>query len=201
MRLCGPEVFKHDFNDDNTLKTGSYQVFSKSNSNNIGTINNVPSDHQYIASNIPIFIAFSDYSNKNKLDKTNAGLKFHSINVENDNQSYVGNNAFSSPFEYNEKVLASYINHSFSFSKNRSLRLGLRSETTMIDYAFKSNQLEYTRKKDYTNLLYDMSYNWESGGWQHNISFRKQIFRPNYGSLNPFKILVATLLIRQEIQK
>ncbi|MDO5615430.1 MAG: outer membrane beta-barrel protein [Cruoricaptor ignavus] len=183
------EVLKHHFNDENTLKIGSYQIFNKNNSNNIGAINNVQSDHQYIATNIPIFIAFSDYSNKNKLGKTNAGIRFHSINVENDNQSYIGSNLFSSPFQYHEKVLASYINHSFSFSKNRSLRLGLRSETTMIDYSFKGNNLEYARKKDYTNLLYDVSYNWASGSWEHNISFRKQIIRPNYGSLNPFRTI------------
>lgn len=184
------EVFKHDFNDNNTLKVGSYQVFSKSFSDNIGVTNNVQSDHQKINSNIPIFITFLDYSNKNKWGKTNTGIKFHRINVENDNQSFVGNNSFSSPFQYNEKVVASYINHSFSLSKNRSLRLGLRSETTMIDYAFKGNLQEYTRKKDYTNLLYDASYNWaSSGNWEHNISFRKQIVRPNYGSLNPFKTI------------
>lgn len=46
------------------------------------------------------------------------------------------------------------------------------------------------KKKDYTNLLYDASYNWASSkGWEHNISFRKQIIRPNYGSLNPFKTI------------
>lgn len=184
------EVFKHDFNDKNTLKVGSYQVFSNSSSDNWGAINNVQSDHQKIKSNIPILIAFSDYSNKNKWGKTNAGLRFHSINVKNDNQSFVGNDTYSSPFQYNEKVLASYINHSFSLKNNRSLRLGLRSETTMIDYVFKSNNLEYAQKKDYTNLLYDVSYNWtSSGNWEHNISFRKQIIRPNYGSLNPFKTI------------
>lgn len=183
------EVFKHDFDDDNTLKISSYQVFSKNYSDNIGVINNVQSDHQKIKSNIPIFIAFSDFSNKNKWGKTNAGLRIHNINVENDNISFIGNHSYLSPFQYNEKVLASYINHSFSLSKNRSLRLGLRSETTMIDYTFKGDTQEYTQKKDYTNLLYDASYNWSSSGWEHNVSFRKQIMRPNYGSLNPFKTI------------
>ena len=85
-------------------------------------------------------------------------------------------------------MLASYISQSFSFSNNRSLRIGLRSETSYINYSFREGIKEYQNKKDYTNLLYDVSYNWTSSGkWENNITFRKQIFRPNYNYLNPFK--------------
>lgn len=182
------ETFKHDFNEYNTLKVGSHQVFTNGKSNILGTFNELQTDQQQIDTKTPIVIGFADYISNNKLGKTNVGMKLHSINVENNNQAIFATSILDAPFRYNEKVLASYFNHSFSFSNNRSLRLGLRSESSYIDYSFKEGSKEYKNKKDYTNLLYDVSYNWTSSGkWENNITFRKQIFRPNYNYLNPFQ--------------
>ena len=154
----------------------------------MGTFNTVQTDQQQVDTKTPIIIGFADYTNKNKLGKTSIGMKLHNIDVENNNQAIYDASILDAPFRYNEKVLASYLNHSFSFSNNRSLRLGLRSESSYIDYFFKEGMKEYQNKKDYTNLLYDISYNWTSSGkWENNITFRKQIFRPNYNYLNPFQ--------------
>ncbi|WP_374096353.1 outer membrane beta-barrel protein [Riemerella anatipestifer] len=181
------QTFKHEFNDDNTLKVGSHQVFNKGNSEILGTFNSLQTDYQKTNTITPIIIAFTDYTNKNKLGKTSVGIKFHNINVENKNQNVYQSFVLDAPFNYNEKVLASYINHSFSLSKGKSLRLGLRSETSYIDYTFTEGTKSYHNKNDYTNLLYDISYNWSSGSWDNNLTFRKQIFRPNYNYLNPFQ--------------
>lgn len=181
------QTFKHEFNDDNILKIGSHQVFSKGETDILGTINSVQTDHQKVNTETPIIIGFADYINKNKLGKTSVGIKFHSIDVENRNQNIRYSFVLDAPFNYNEKVLASYINHYFSLPKGKSLRLGLRSETSYIDYTFTEGAKSYHNKKDYTNLLYDVSYNWSSGDWENNLTFRKQIFRPNYNYLNPFQ--------------
>lgn len=182
------ETLKHNFNDNNTLKIGSHQVFSKGKSDILGTFNGLETDQQQVDTKTPIIIVFADYKNKNGLGETSAGIKLHNINVENNNQAIFSTSILDAPFKYNEKVLASYISQSFSFSNYRSLRVGLRSESSYINYSFKEGIKEYQNRKDYTNLLYDVSYNWTSSGkWDNNITFRKQIFRPNYNYLNPFQ--------------
>lgn len=179
------EVWKHNFNDTVSLKIGSYQVFSRTDVNNASNTNAIM-ENQHIQTKIPLYIAFADYINMNKYGLSSAGLRFNNINVSNNN--YVSNQ--NSPFSYKEKVLAGYANHSILFSETKTLDLGIRSETTMINYAYSNDvaNIYYNNKNNYISLLYNAAYNWTTKAERTNsLAFRKQIQRPNYSYLNPFQ--------------
>lgn len=184
------EVWRHFVNDSVSLKIGAYQVFKNSNSNNNALTNNTSPENQFVKTTIPIYIGFLDYSNKNKLGLSALGLRYNDINVKNENNSIINNMNSNSPFQYKEKVFAAYLNHSFDVSKSKSIAFGIRSESTSINYNFENSLTNqaYSNKNNYTNLLYNVSYNWQTKKeWDYSLSFRKQIQRPNYSSLNPFK--------------
>lgn len=179
------EVWKHQFNDSVSVKVGTYQVLNFGKSRNSSDTNG-QQERQYIQTKTPLYIGFVDYKNKNKWGSTSLGARFHSIDVTNNNRE----NGLNSPFLYDEKVLAFYLNHSIEIAKNKSLSLGVRSETTATRYSFEIPEpaSEYHNKDRYTSLLYNASYNWTTEAKRMNtIAFRKQIQRPNYSYLNPFQ--------------
>ncbi len=191
------EVWKHNVNDSVSLKIGSYQIFKKSNSTN-NTITNLTNiENQNIKSKIPIYIGFIDYFNKNRWGKSSLGLRYNSITVSNNNSVFENASIYLSPFNYYEKVFASYINHSITLTNTKSITLGVRSESSFIDYTFTSfnSSSSYSNNLKYTNLLFNVNYNWiTKSQWNNSLSLKKQIQRPNYSYLNPFKSVSSDVI-------
>ncbi|MDO4727505.1 MAG: outer membrane beta-barrel protein [Bacteroidota bacterium] len=181
------QVFKHKFNDSVNIKLGSYQVFRDSESLQYAKSNQLNSEYQQINTEIPIIIGFADYSNKNKLGLTMFGARYNNTKMETvNNQSNKDN-----PFSYTEHIFSLYANHTFTLSDTKTLGVGIRTESTAVVFEYK-NLLQGTQYKDrlkYTNLLYNIHYNWYNVDSErtHSLAFRKQIRRPNYAYLNPFK--------------
>lgn len=191
------EVWRHFVNDSVSIKIGTYQVYKNSNSTNNALTNNITAENQFVKTTIPIYIGFLDYSNKNKLGLSALGLRYNDINVKNENNSILSNINSNSPFQYKEKVFAIYLNHSFDISKSKTITFGIRSESSFINYNFENSltNQDYSNKNNYINLLYNVSYNWQTKKeWDYSLSFRKQIQRPNYSSLNPFKSISSDVI-------
>lgn len=191
------QVWKHSVNDSVSYRFGSYQAYKTSISNNYSVTNTTYIENQSVRSNIPIFIGFFDYSNKNKLGTTSAGLRYNQIEVKNENNTVLESKVTDSPFNYKEKVFASYLNHTFDISPTKSFSMGFRTESSFIDYEFSNSILNqvYSNSRNYTNLLFNASYNWTTKlEWNNGISLRSQIQRPNYNSLNPFKSISSDVI-------
>lgn len=179
------EIYKHIYNDSTFLKIGSYQVFKNSESQNNAITNNTTTENQFIKSKIPLLIGFLDFNKATKLGDINTGVRFNNIQVNKDNISESINN----PYNYKETILAMYLNNSFSITNQSSINMGVRLESSFIDYKFNDivNSLSINDNLKYSNLLYNVSYmNSTEKDWHHSIAFRKQIQRPNYSYLNPF---------------
>ncbi|SDD87577.1 outer membrane beta-barrel protein [Riemerella columbipharyngis] len=175
--------WKHIFNENTSLKIGTYQIFSKSDSHNSAT-----SAGQFISQDIknttPIYIGYADLNFKTKWGLSSVGSRYTNTDVTNNNYNFDTN----SPFHYKEQVAAVYFNQSIPLGKG-NLNLGIRNESSFIDYDFSdlATKESYKNKKNYSNLLYNTDYSWATQGQRmYAISFRKQIRRPNYAYLNPF---------------
>lgn len=184
------QVWKATLNKKLSLKLGSYQILSFSNSNFVAIENSV-NQNQRLKNNTPIIIGFVDLALTSKLGVTDFGTRFHSINQSNKNETQINQNFINSPFNYNEKVLSFYLNHSYEINEKNSIVFGLRSESTFSDYSFKNNLIsnDFEDKQEYVNLLYNVGYFWNNKKIFQSINFRKQISRPNYSYINPFRSL------------
>ena len=184
------QVWKRNINDSTSTKLGFYEVFKNFRTNNRGIEINQPEIVQKIETKIPLLIGFFDYSHSNKSGVVALGVKYNDIAVSNDNFTVQNNQNINSPYNYNEKILAFYVNQTFNLPKDKTIDIGIRTETSFIDYTFSNSLINETvsNKTQYTNLLYNASYNWiSSDKWNKSLAFRKQIIRPNYDYLNPFK--------------
>lgn len=181
------QVFKHQFNDSVDLKIESYQIFSNSESVQYAHSNQTTPEIQKIDSDIPIIIGFVNYNHKNRLGLTTAGLRYNNTQMKNQNRQLGQEN----PFSYTEQIFSGYLNHTYNFSETKSLGLGLRSESTAVLFEYENllNHTQYKDRLNYTNLLYNINYNWYDVEAErtYSLAFRKEICRPNYSYLNPFK--------------
>ncbi len=190
------QVWKRNINDSTTTKLGFYEVFKNFHTNNRGIEINQPEIIQKIETKTPLLIGFFDYSHTNKLGELAFGTKYNDISVSNDNFTIENSQNINSPYNYNEKVLAFYANQTFNLPKDETVDIGIRTETSFIDYKFSNSLINETliNKTQYTNLLYNASYNWiSSNKWNKSLAFRKQITRPNYDYLNPFKTVSSNV--------
>lgn len=185
------EIYNHSFNDSTFLKMGSYQVFKNSKSSNFASTNltNLENQNQY--SRIPLIVGFGELNKATLIGAFNIGVRFNYTSIEKDNFLINNNIETNSPYYYNEKIFSSYINNSLNISENTSISLGIRSESSFIDYRFSDHNNippSLSEKLKYSNLLYNINYTYSSNeDWHHSIAFRKQIQRPNYSYLNPFQ--------------
>lgn len=188
------QIWKSKFSDKLSMKMGSYQVFSNSK-DNLNVLEGV-NQQQKTENFTPILIGFADFTNQNKWGQTDFGSRFHSIKQSNENRLFTANNSIDSPFYYNEKVLSFYANHSVELAENKTLSLGIRSESTFADYSFKNSALnqEFSDTKNYTNLLYNIGYYWNNEKSYHSLAFRKTISRPNYSYINPFQSISEDII-------
>jgi hypothetical protein len=185
------EIYNHSFNDSTFLKIGSYQVFNKSKSSNYASTNSANFENQNQYSKIPLIVGFGEFNKATIIGAFNIGVRFNYTSIDKDNFSINSNIETNSPYNYDEKIFSTYINNSFNISDNRSISLGLRLESSFIDYSFSDvNNIPplLSEKLKYSNLLYNINYMYSSNKeWHHSIAFRKQIQRPNYSYLNPFQ--------------
>lgn len=192
------QEWKHSFNDSTFLKLGFYEVLKNAQTYNKASVNDLNEEHQDVNSRIPLFIGFLDYASSSELGELSMGLKYNSNKVRNDNISSINNQTISSPFEYDEQLISLYVNKAIYFTDTRSLDLGIRSESTFVNYTFGNSSLNevLSNKSKYTNTLFNVNYNWMSNNeWYKNLSFRKQITRPNYSYLNPFKTIESDVVL------
>src|SRR5690606_8002780 len=110
---------------------------------------------------------------------------------KNKNKTFIQSSNINAPFYYNEKVLSFYINHTYQISEKKSIVAGIRTESTFSDYTFENNILaqKVQDKQNYTNLLFNAGYYWNNEKTYQSIAIRKQISRPNYSYINPFRSL------------
>ncbi len=186
------QVYKHDFSENFSLDLGSYQVFNTNNSKNYANQNN-NYQNQDIKSNINLFIGFANLKITNKLGFTTFGVRYNNTSVKKENYE----NLIAFPFQLKEKTTSFYLNHFINFSKTASLNLGIRSETSNVffNYYTEYNDQKFSNKTDYTNLLYNISYDWQNEEKKvyQSVAFRKTISRPNYNYLNPFQLITRDI--------
>lgn len=182
------QVYKNDFSDNFSMDIGSYQVLTF-NSNKSNAIQDANNQNQDIKSNINLFIGFANFKYNNKFGYTSFGVRYNNTTVKKENFE----NLNSFPFELKENITSFYLNHSLSISKTSSLNLGIRSETSNVyyNYYITNNEQQFSNSTNYTNLLYNISYDWQNEEKKvyQSISFRKTISRPNYNYLNPFQLI------------
>jgi hypothetical protein len=122
-----------------------------------------------------------------------AGIRASQVISDNDNQFYFNNGSLvpdgnrSNHFKYQESIYAAYVTWSGTLSKKLSAQAGLRLEhTTSMG---NSITLERITKREYTNLFPTLFLQHKvSGNYGINYSISRRISRPNYGSLNPFRV-------------
>jgi hypothetical protein len=185
------EIYSHSFNDSTFFKIGSYQVFNKSKYLNYASTNSTNVENQNQYSKIPLLVGFVDFNKATLIGSLNIGLRFNYTSIDKENFSINNDIETNSPYNYEEKIFSSYINNSFNLSNKMSINLGIRLESSFIDYNFldfNNITASVSEKLKYSNLLYNINYIYSSNkDWQNSIAFRKQIQRPNYSYLNPFQ--------------
>jgi hypothetical protein len=180
------QIWKYDFNDNASLDLGIHQVFNNQNNSNFANENN-NFQNQGINSEIKLFIGFVNFKYNNVLGYTSLGSRTNKTTVKKENLE----GSLSFPFKLNEQITSFYLNHTFNISKNSSVDIGVRSETTNVSFNFfnPTEDKSFANKSNYTNLLYNAAFNWENKEKEtyHSLGFRKTISRPNYSYLNPFQ--------------
>lgn len=184
------QIWKSNLSDKLTLKLGSYQIINQSETE-FSAVQNSTNQRQALDNKTPIVIGFADLNLTSKLGVSDFGSRFHSINQKNENKSFINQDAINAPFYYNEKVLSFYLNHTYQLNEKQSFVAGVRSESTFSDYSFNNSLVSQSikDKQEYTNLMYNLGFYWNNEKVFQSISFRKQISRPNYSYLNPFRSL------------
>lgn len=126
--------------------------------------------------------------------KLEAGMKASRIDSKsgidffNDDNNANQNEMLSDLFNYEESILAAYINFSKDLEKWK-LRLGLRGEQT--DAEGNSISLAQSRDYSYFDLLPNLSLNF-TPNQDHSVtlSYKRSIERPRYDLLNPFSYFI-----------
>ena len=185
------EIYTHSFNDSTSLKIGSYQVFNSTVSSNFASTNTTNFENQNQFSKIPLIVGFGDFNKSTLIGDFNLGVRLTSTSINKDNFSTNNDIVTNNPYNYNEKIFSSYLNNSSTINEKSSISLGIRLESSFIEYSFSDINnitLSLSDNLKYSNLLYNINYMYSSRmEWNHTIGFRKQIQRPNYSFLNPFQ--------------
>ncbi|HZH99600.1 MAG TPA: outer membrane beta-barrel family protein, partial [Flavisolibacter sp.] len=121
------------------------------------------------------------------------GVRASQVVSDNDNQFYFNNGSLvpdlarTNHFRYTESIYAAYANWNGTLSKKFSFQAGLRLEHTSS--LGNSITLNRATPREYTNLFPTFFLQQKvSDHYGINYSISRRISRPNYGSLNPFRI-------------
>lgn len=123
------------------------------------------------------------------------GLKASQIETESAisqydliNGSYILNSNHTDQFDYNETILAGYVNYSKTWER-LELVAGLRAEQTQIKGLSKDSNEDYN--SNYLDLFPSLSLSYTA---TENVSvysnFKRSIERPDYQNLNPFQFYI-----------
>jgi outer membrane receptor protein involved in Fe transport len=124
--------------------------------------------------------------------KVEAGAKYSSRISDIDNHlddliddDWITNDNSSDQFDYDEQIVAGYITASSKIGKLFSYNIGVRSETTIID--FTSYRVPDSSFKDNYTLFFPSVYlSYEiNAAHQFTANFSSRMRRPNYWNLNP----------------
>jgi len=138
---------------------------------------------------IALFSAQADYTGESNGYSIEAGLRYGNVNAKNDfsylNDAQPGG-AMENRFLYDENVFAVYAGAAKEIGK-WSLKAGLRGESTKL--TGNSVTTAQVNRQDYFKLfptayaMYKANDNNQMG-----VSYGKRIIRPQYASLNPFRL-------------
>lgn len=147
-----------------------------------------------------IFTSQIDYSTSfNENSSFDAGLKYSDVEAQSEIDHYdvfngitIYNGDYSDNFEYNENVLAAYVNYNYNNEK-WSFQAGLRAEQTNIDNLSSTSE---RNKQDYFKIFptANLSYQW-SESVNTYFTYKRSLQRPNYSNLNPFKFYLNDITI------
>ena len=132
-----------------------------------------------------------------------SGLKFSSVNADNEYQFYNVDNgqetidkSQSNDFRYKEQILAGYILYSHSLGDKISMEAGLRGEYTFSDGLLHTidGEGDENNKSNYFNLFPTFNLNYQiNDSHALTLSYASRIDRPAYQDLNPFEYLLDEL--------
>jgi iron complex outermembrane recepter protein len=148
----------------------------------------------------------ADYEQNVLKGKLGIGAKISKVNTNNTFDFYnvidskdVFNTARSNVFDYNENIVAAYINYNKTIRKI-DFQLGLRTEKTLSDGILSStqNNTDARVKRNYTNLFPSggLTYNFNQNN-SYALTYSKRIERPSYQSLNPFEWQIDELTFQK----
>ena len=132
-----------------------------------------------------------------------SGLKFSSVNADNEYQFYDVDNgqetidkSQSNDFRYKEQILAGYILYSHSLGDKISMEAGLRGEYTFSDGMLHTinGDGDENNKRNYFNIFPTFNLNYQiNDSHALTLSYASRIDRPAYQDLNPFEYLLDEL--------
>ena len=132
-----------------------------------------------------------------------SGLKFSSVNADNEYQFYNVDNdqetidkSQSNDFRYKEQILAGYILYSHSLGDKISMEAGLRGEYTFSDGLLHTidGSGDENNQSNYFNLFPTFNLNYQiNDSHALTLSYASRIDRPAYQDLNPFEYLLDEL--------
>lgn len=144
-------------------------------------------------STITIWTQKADYALPiNKTLKFEAGVKFSSVQTDNDLQAqinsgtgFINDTTRTNRFVYEEKIGAAYINLNKSFSKT-SIQAGLRAERTssMGNLITKNQVVDRKYLNFFPSLFVSHTLNNKN---ELGFTYSRRIDRPGYDQLNPFR--------------
>lgn len=109
----------------------------------------------------------------------------------------VQNDRSSNIFNYDEAVIAAYVNYSRKLSEKWNISAGLRSETTDATgtlEAFDESLSEEPVLLNYTSLFPNAGLSWQPNQTNaFNLNVGRRINRPDYNVLNPFNNRISEL--------
>ena len=141
---------------------------------------------------LEIFSGKVDYAKSFLKSKSlEMGVKASKVLSENDSKFYFNNDELildpnrSNHFQYQEEILAAYLNWKQNLGNQFTLQLGLRGENTASrGELFTTGEIN---EREYFNLFPSVFLQQKvSDNYGINYSYSRRIQRPNYGSLNPF---------------
>jgi len=149
-------------------------------------------------SRIDIRTLKADYEHALGKGKLGSGFKISSVvsdnvlmffNQDMDDGQFVYDSSRSNLFNYDEEIMAFYLNYNAKLGKKIVLNAGLRTETThsLGELVAKTQSEDDRVERRYMNLFPSAGITFEPDPKNKiGVSYSKRIDRPNYQNLNPF---------------
>ncbi|WDF56035.1 TonB-dependent receptor domain-containing protein [Mucilaginibacter sp. KACC 22063] len=200
-QYSGNLSFKHSIDSTKIITAEvNYSAYNSSQFNNIENTYTIPGSAVPIGgldlrNNLPtkinIWVAKTDYEQSLGKGKLEAGLKFSTVNTDNNaqyelfnNNQWVNDPTRSNYFKYKESISAGYAVYSNKLG-TYEYKLGLRGELTNSDGNLVTTQ--NVVKRQYFNLFPSLILSKDINKDNSlNLSYSRRINRPSYQDLNPF---------------